>query len=136
MPLIPIDPQLIQPFNQAIMRLLRPSHLRDQSYVTDQYCGIISHPNGTAWPLLSLPDTETVPIHVHADGGELRQLLDIFVANNGITKEESDGIKQAVAGMVGQTVRLADMVPPSWQPYILTVEQAIDQGYIPKPEVV
>jgi hypothetical protein len=135
-PLIPIDPQLIQPFNQAIMRLLRPSHLRDQSYVTDQYCGIISHPNGTAWPLLSLPDTETVPIHVNADGGELRQLLDIFVANNGITKEESDGIKQAVAGMVGQTVRLADMVPPSWQPYILTVEQAIDQGYIPQPEVV
>jgi hypothetical protein len=27
-------------------------------------------------------------------------------------------------------VRLADMVPPSWQPYILTVEQAISEGYI------
>lgn len=130
MPLIPIDPQLIEPFNRAIMRLLRPSHLRDERYVTDYYCPVIRHPDGVQWPLLALPDTETVPIHVEADGEELEQLLNVFVANNGITKEEADGIKQAVAAMVGNEVRLADMVPQSWQPYILTVEQAIAAGYI------
>lgn len=130
MPLIPIDPQLIEPFNRVIMRLLRPSHLRDERYVTDYYCPVIRHSDGVQWPLLALPDTETVPIHVEADGEELEQLLNVFVANNGITKEESDGIKQAVAAMVGNEVRLADMVPQSWQPYILTVEQAIAAGYI------
>lgn len=130
MPLIPIDPQLIEPFNRAIMRLLRPSHLRDVRYVTDYYCQVIRHPDGVQWPLLALPDTETVPIHVQANGAELEQLLAIFVANNGITQAEADGIKQAVAGMVGQQVRLAGMIPPSWQPYILTVEQAQAAGYI------
>lgn len=130
MPLIPVDPQLIQPFNRAIMRLLRPSHLRDGSYGTDYYCPVIYHPSGLGWPLLALPDTESVPIHVQATGAELEQLLDVFVANNGITQAEANGIKQAVAGMVGKNARLADMVPPSWQPYILTTEQAIEQGYI------
>lgn len=134
MPLIPIDPQLIEPFNQAIMRLLRPSHLRDANYTTDYYCPVIRHPDGVQWPLLALPDTETVPIHVEADGAELEQLLNVFVANNGITQAESDGIKQAVGGMVGKEVRLADMVPPSWQPYILTVEQARAAGYIEPAE--
>lgn len=130
MPLIPIDPQLIEPFNQSIMRLLMPSHLRNERYVTDYYCPVIRHPDGVQWPLLALPDTETVAIHVEADGEELEQLLGVFVANNGITKEEADEIKRAVAAMVGNEVRLADMVPQSWQPYILTVEQAIAAGYI------
>jgi hypothetical protein len=135
MPLIPIDPQLIEPFNQAIMRLLRPSHLRDERYVTDYYCPVIRHPDGVQWPLLALPDTETVPIHVEADGAELEQLLAIFVANNGITQAEADGIRSAVASMVGSQVRLADMIPPSWQQYVLTREQAVATGYISQPSV-
>lgn len=135
MPLIPVDPQLIEPFNRAIMRLLRPSHLRDERYVTDLYCPLIWHPDGVQWPLMDLPDTETVPIHVEATGAELNQLLAMFVANNGITQAEADGITSAVASMVGTEVRLADMIPVSWQQYVLTREQAIAAGYISQPSV-
>jgi len=128
--LILIDPQLVVPFNRAIMRLLYPSHLRDASYITDVYCDVIYHPDGVQWPLLVLPDTETVPIHIQASGFELSQLLDIFVLNNGITQQEADEIKSGVLGLVGQQVNLSNLIPASWQPYVFTFEQAIQAGYI------
>jgi len=129
MPFVIINPELIDPFNRAIMRLLRPEHLRDADYVTDFYCGTVSHPDGETWPLLDLPDTEQVPIHIEAEGLELKQLLDIFVLENGITQEEADGIKAAIGAVRGQQVRVADFIPESWQPYVLTREQAIAGGW-------
>ena len=131
MPLIPIDPKLIEPFNQAIMRLLRPSHLRDERYITDKYCGAIHHPLGddTAWPLLDLPDEETVPIHVEATGEEMQALLGVFVRAGGLTQEEADGITAAIGQVRGRKVRVADFIPPSWQPYIMSKEQATAAGY-------
>jgi hypothetical protein len=132
MPLVPIDPQLTQHFNRSIMRLLRPSHLRDESYVTDFYCGVIEHPSGDPqfWPLLDLPDTETVPVHLEADGAELAQMLDVFVANEGLTKQEAGGLKATIPLLRGQAVRIADVIPASWQPYIMTRQQAEAAGYL------
>lgn len=128
--LILIDPQLVAPFNRAIMRLLYPSHLRDTSYVTDVYCDVIYHSDGVQWPLLVLPDTETVPIHIEASGFELNQLLDVFVLNNGITQQEADEIKSVVLSLSGQQVNLSSLIPESWQPYVFTFEQATQLGYI------
>ena len=131
MPLVPIDPQLVDHFNRSIMRLVRPSHLRDENYVTDFYCSTIKHPtDATAWPLLDLPELETVPIHVDATGEELDFMLGVFVQNQGLTAEEAEGIKGAVGMLRGQQIRIADMIPASWQPYILTREQAEQLGYL------
>jgi hypothetical protein len=129
MPLIPIDPQLVTHFNRSIMRLLRPAHLRDESYVTDFYCGTEEHPDGVTWPLLYLPDEEEVPVHIEADGEELKQLLDIFVLDGAITAEEADGIKAAISAVRGQKVRVADFIPPSWAGRVMTREQAEAAGY-------
>jgi hypothetical protein len=130
MPLIPIDPQLVTHFNRSIMRLLRPEHLRDEKYVTDFYCSVHYHPTDeTAWPLLNLPENEFVPIHVEAEGEELKQLLDVFVENQGLTIEEAEEIKEAIGILRGQQIRIADMIPESWQPYIMTQDQATVAGY-------
>jgi hypothetical protein len=130
MPLIPIDPQLVTHFNRSIMRLLRPAHLRDESYVTDFYCNVIHHPtDATQWPLLDLPDTETVPVHVEADGAELANMLNAFVTGNGLTREEADGLMGMIPHLRGQQVRMADMIPESWRQYIKTREEAAALGY-------
>jgi hypothetical protein len=130
MPLIPIDPQLVAHFNRSIMRLLRPAHLRDENYVTDFYCNVIYHPTGlTQWPLLDLPETETVPIHVEADGVELANMLEAFVTGNGLTREEADGLMGMIPHLRGRQVRMADMIPESWRQYILTHDEARVAGY-------
>ncbi len=129
MPLVPIDVQLVEHFNRSIMRLLRPAHLRD-GYVTDSYCHVHTHPTDqTAWPLLDLPETETVPIHVEADGVELAEMLDGFVAGNGLTLQEAEQLKATIPMLRGQEVRIADMIPASWQPFVMTREQAQAAGY-------
>jgi hypothetical protein len=130
MPLIPIDPQLVTHFNRSIMRLLRPANLRDESYVTDFYCNVIYHPtDATQWPLLDLPEAETVPIHVEADGAELANMLNAFVTGNGLTREEADGLMGMIPHLRGQQVRMADMIPESWRQYILTHDEARAAGY-------
>ena len=136
MPLVPIDPRLVGHFNRSIMRLLRPAHTRDEKYVTDYYCGVIEHPSGDPqfWPLLDLPENETVPIHIEADGAELSQMLDGFAAGGGLTVEEAATLKQTVPMLRGQSVRIADMIPASWQPYIMTREQAQAAGYFEAAE--
>jgi hypothetical protein len=112
------------------MRLLRPAHLRDESYVTDFYCNVIHHPTEPAtWPLLDLPDTETVPIHVEADGVELKDMLDAFVLGNGLTQEEANGLMVMVPQLRGQVVRIADMIPDSWKEYIMDRAAAEADGY-------
>lgn len=137
MPLVPINPLLAVPFSRSLMRLLRPSHLRDANYMTDMYCAVIEHPaaDGTTatWPLLDLPETQTVPIHIEASGEELIELLAVFVNDGALTQQEADGISGAVQAVAGQEVRIADFIPPSWVPYVLTREQAAQAGYFPDP---
>lgn len=129
---VKIDPSLAVSFSRGLMRLLRPEHLRDENY-TDLYCPIQEHPDadGTfaTWTLLVLPETELIPIHLEADGSELSALLDIFVSANALTEEEASGIKAGIQAAAGTTVSVAGFVPPSWAPFIMTIEQATAAGY-------
>lgn len=130
-----ISPTEAEPFSRALARLMRPSHLRDDSYVTDLYCPIIQHPSN-GWAALVLPETETVPIHLEADGSELRAVLDIFVDRGSLTAQEADGITAAVQALHGQEVRIADFVPPSWSQAVMTHAQAEAAGWFPNGEQI
>lgn len=123
-----ISPTEAEPFSRGLARLMRPSHLRDESYVTDLYCQIIEHPSN-GWAALVLPETETVPIHLESDGAELRSVLDIFVTRGSLTAQEADGITAAVQAYHGREVRIADFVPPSWSQAVMTQEQAEAAGW-------
>jgi hypothetical protein len=82
---------------------------------------------------LALPGEETVPIHVEADGDELAALLGVFVSDGALTKAEADGIAAAVRENAGHIVRIADFIPPSWSPYVLTHQQMEAGGWFPHP---
>lgn len=126
-----IRPQHAEQFSRGLCRLLRPSHLRKAEDVTDLYCEVIQYPSGE-WSALVLPETETVPIHLEADGSEMAELLAVFVRDQALTEQEAAGIGQAVIGMRGREVRIADFIPPSWSQAVLTEEQAREMGWFPE----
>ena len=133
MPYFLIRPQLAEQFNRALCRLMRPSHLRDDSYVTDQYCAIVSHPGGE-WAALDMPDVETVPLHVEADGAELSEMLSIFARDGALSQQEVDGLGVAVQGYAGREVRIADFVPPSRAGNVKTREDMDKDGWFPEEQ--
>jgi hypothetical protein len=113
------------------MRLLRPAHLRDETW-TDLYCAVVYHPsNGQA--ALALPETEQVPIHLEATGDELAAILATFVADDALTPQEATGIVTAVRANAGQRARVVDFIPPSWSQWVLTQEQANEAGWFSSP---
>jgi hypothetical protein len=122
-------PQHAEQLSRSIMRLLRPTHLRGEGW-TDLYCSVLTHPT-SGQTALALPEVETVPIHVEADGAELAALLAVFVADGALTQQEADGIGAAVQANAGQLVRVADFIPPSWAAYVLTHEQMDAAGWFP-----
>ena len=61
-------------------------------------------------------------------------MLDGFVAGGGLTIEEAEMLKQTIPLLRGQSVRIADKIPASWQPYIMTKEQAQATGYFEAAE--
>lgn len=129
MPYVLVAPQHGEQLSRSIMRLLRPAHLRDDSW-TDMYCAVLRHPtNGQT--AVALPDTEQVPIHVEADGAELASLLSVFVQDGALTQQEADGIVAAVQSHAGQQVRIADFIPPSWAQWTLTQQQMQAAGWFP-----
>jgi hypothetical protein len=87
------------------------------------------HPS-IPFAVLALPESDTIPIHLAADPSGLAAVLGPFVAQGQITQAELDGIVGAVSMLGGQRFRPADMIPPSWQAYVLTRQQAVEQGYI------
>jgi hypothetical protein len=127
MPYVSVSPQYAEQLSRGIMRLLRPSHLRDDNW-TDLYCGIVTHPT-TGETALNLPENETVPIHAQADGAELSALLNVFVEDGSLTQEEADGIGVAVRLNAGKKVSVIDFIPPSWQPYVYTYEEMEENGW-------
>lgn len=133
MPFVLISPESAEEFNRGLCRLMRPSHLRDDSYVTDLYCPMHTHPSN-GWMALELPDEETVPIHLDATGEELGAVLQMFVQKGSLTIQEAGGIAGAVGSFVGKSVRIADFVPPSWQDKVFTKEQMDQQGWFPQKE--
>ena len=130
MPYVLISPETAEDFNRALCRLMRPSHLRDESYVTDLYCPMHTHPDN-GWMALELPDTDTVPVHTQATGAEMQEVLQVFVAKGSLTPQEAGGIGGAVGAFVGKEVRIADFVPPSWQDKVFTEQQMDEQGWFP-----
>ena len=127
------NPAIADDLNRSFMRLMRPAHLR-VGYTTDFYTAKHIHPE-TGYAALAMPEEETVPIHLEADGAELDYMLDIFVADAALTQEEADVIRQQVIDSVGQSVSILDFVPPSWAGYVLTKEQMDAQGWFPPAEV-
>lgn len=122
-----VAPQHAEQLSRSIMRLLRPAHLRGDDW-TDLYCPVVQHPtNGQA--ALVLPEDQHVPIHLESSGPELSELLAVFVGDGALSQEEADGISAAVASNAGQTVKIADFLPPSWSPYVLTAAQAAAAGW-------
>jgi hypothetical protein len=117
---VPVDPRLIEQLSRGLYALIDPDR-------PGLYAGIIWHPTNLAWPVLQLRGEDVVPISLAANAEPLTQVLEAFVQGNGLTAEERDGIVGAVGTQAGQVVRIADMIPPSWQPYIMdraTVEAA------------
>ena len=135
MPYVLISPEQAEPFSRALCRLMRPTHLRDESYVTDLYCPMHTHPSN-GWMALELPDVETVPVHTQATGEEMTEVLQVFVGKGSLTAQEAQGIGGAVGAFVGKSVRIADFVPPSWQDKVFTREQMDEQGWWPETEPV
>ncbi len=129
MPYVIVKAEHAEFLNRAIMRLLRPSHLREDDW-TDLYCPMVTHPI-LGYVALALPEFETVPLHIEADGAELHQIMDVFVADGAITQQEANGIVGAVQAYAGQRVRIADFLPPSWSSNIFTAEQMKQQGWFP-----
>jgi hypothetical protein len=129
MPYVLAAPQHAEQLSRSIMRLLRPSHLREENW-TDLYCSVLRHPtNGQA--ALALPDEEVVPIHIEADGAELAALFSVFVADGALSQAEAAGITAAIQANAGKRVRIADFIPPSWAANVLTEEQMQAGGWFP-----
>jgi len=126
-----INPVTAHSFNQALYTLMRPKHLRDENYTTNEYCTVLEHPSN-GWAALVLPETETVPIHLEATTGELEQVLSIFLNDGALTQEEINGIIDAVDQAKGQQIRIADFIPVSWQTYVFTKEEMTLQGWFPE----
>jgi hypothetical protein len=131
---VEINPAYAEEYSRGIMRLLRPSHLRNDNW-TDFYCQVLTHPvDGRK--CLVLPESEYVPIHIEANGQELSQMLQLSVADGSITQMEADAIGAAVVQMAGQTVRIVDFIPPSWQQNIYTKEQLEADGWFTAEELI
>lgn len=127
MPYVVVKAEHAEHLNRSIMRLLRPTHLRE-GYATDLYCPMITHPS-LGYVALVLPDTETVPLHVEADGQELSSMMNVFVQDQAITEQEATGIILAIQSMAGQEVRVADFIPPSWTSNVFNREEMETNGW-------
>jgi hypothetical protein len=119
---VPVDPRLIEGLTMGLGELATPGRGLP-------YAPIIEHPSGQAWPVLQLRGEDVVPISMAANAEPLSQVLEAFVQGGGLTAEERDGIVGAVGSQAGKVVRIADMIPPSWQQYIRTREEAAALGY-------
>jgi hypothetical protein len=119
---IPVDARLIEQLSRGLYALIDPT--RD-----GLYAGIIWHPENTAWPTIQLRSEDIVPIDLAANPAPLVEVLTAFVQGNGLTQEELNGIVAGVQQAAGHTVRIVDMIPQSWQPYVMDRDQAKAAGY-------
>jgi hypothetical protein len=119
---VPVDPRLIEGLTMGLGELATPGRGLP-------YAPIIEHPSGQAWPVLQLRGEDVVPISLAANAEPLSQVLEAFVQGGGLTAEEREGIVGAVGSQAGKVVRIADMIPPSWQPYIMDRATVEALGY-------
>lgn len=125
---VPVDPRLIDGLAMGLGELATPGKGLP-------YAPTVQHPLAEQypflWPLLQLRSEDVVPISLAANAQPLIDVLQAFVDGQGLTAEERDGIVAdvGVAAQTGATVRLADMIPDSWQPFIRTKAEAEALGY-------
>jgi hypothetical protein len=123
---VPVDPRLIDGLTVGLGELATPQRGLP-------YAPIVAHPmadkDARLWPLLQLRSEDVVPISLAANSEPLAQVLQAFVDGGGLTLEEMQGLVGAVAAMAGNTIKIADMIPPSWQQYVMTREAAAALGY-------
>jgi hypothetical protein len=131
---VPVHNDAATELNRQLYKLTQPDDVRDPRNVSEFYCGMHHHPL-IPFTVLELPEQDTIPIHLAAKPSGLVAVLGPFVAQQQITQAELDGIVAAVQALAGQRFAPSSMIPPSWQPYVLTREQAVAAGYISQPSV-
>jgi hypothetical protein len=123
---VPVDPQLIDGLTIGLGELATPQRGLP-------YAPIIVHPmadnDASLWPLLQLRSEDVVPISLAANSQPLVDVLQAFVDGGGLTLEEMQGLVGAIAAMAGNTIKVAAMIPASWQQYVMTREGAAASGY-------
>jgi len=130
---VPIHASAAESLNRELYKLTQPDGARDPANVSAFYCEAIFHPV-IPFAVLALPEEDTIPIHLAADPSGLVAVLEPFVAQGQILQEELEAIVGGVQALAGMRFKPADLIPPSWSPYILTRKQAIAEGYIPTEE--
>jgi hypothetical protein len=119
---IPSSPGIAEALSRALYKLIVPGG-------NGLYAGVIPHPSGQGYSLLQCRSSDIIPVALGADPQPLVDVLAIPVQDGSLTQAELNGIVGAVQAMAGQTVNLIDFVPPSWQPFVMTREQAEQAGY-------
>lgn len=135
---LPVATDAAPILSRLIQQLARPESVgRDD--VTLFYCGWESHPTRIDVVCLAIPDDGDVPIYpdgvdLEKSGQTLTALLAPFVAMGNLTEQEVIGLVSGLSAAQGQRVKVADLIPQSWQPYMMDRETAISQGWIRDPE--
>jgi hypothetical protein len=119
---IPAAPHIAERLSRALYSLIVPGG-------DGLYAGVIPHPSGQGYPLLQCRSTDIIPVAIGCDPEPLSDVLQITVDDAALTQAEKDGIVAAVQALAGQQVQLIDFIPPSWQPFVMTREQAEAAGY-------
>ena len=119
---VPVDPRLIEGLTMGLGELATPG--RGLAYAP-----IIEHPSGQAWPVLQLRGEDVVPISLAADPQPLIGVLTVFVQNQGLTQAEFDKLLGDVQNGAGQVVRIAEVIPDGWKPYIMDRATVEALGY-------
>jgi len=119
---VPASPAIAEPLSRALYSLIVPGG-------DGLYAGIIPHSTGQGYPLLQFRQTDVIPIALGADPQPLVDALQVAVDDGALTSQELAGIVGAVQAMAGKVVNLVDFIPQSWQPFVMTKEQAEKAGY-------
>lgn len=130
---IPIRSDKAAQLSAAIYQLTRPPAVRNPADVSSFYCGWVQHPTRPEVACMVVPETESIPVHTAADGALLQQTLAAFVPDE-ITDQEAQALASAIVANAGKTIPVAAFVPPSWQPYVMDYQTAVNDGWIPTPK--
>lgn len=132
---VPIRSDAAPYLSAAIHQLTRPQSVRDLRDVSAYYCAWHIHPTRPEVSALEIPELEDIPIHTAADADALGEMLAAFVASGELQQAEVDGMVQAITSLAGQRIQVAALIPPSWQPFVMTREQAIATGWLAQPSL-